>query len=240
MKIAVIGCGWLGERVAKHLLNEGFEVLVTATSHAKLNYLNEIFPETHLLKFGETTDFSFLEKVDVAIFSMPSSRNDWHHAFKELSVDFKKAIYFSSTGIYPDKKITFTEAHQENFREDLQLSEETIRKKFPQTNILRLAGLIGDERKLINFFKNRKPANPEKAANHIHYEDICAAVDLILQSDFESEVYNLVAPEHPTLAEILNNENSGNKTPQRIISGEKFIQNFNYKFIHSNPLYFSK
>ncbi len=240
MKIAVIGCGWLGERVAKHLLNEGFKVLVTATSLEKLDYLNKIFPETYLLKFGETTDFSFLKNVDVAVFSMPSSRNDWHEGFKEFPVDFKKSIYFSSTGIYPESKITFTELYQENLRKDLQLSEEIIRNKFPQTNILRLAGLMGDERNLNNFFKNRKPTNLEKAANHIHYEDIVVAVKLILQSNFESEVYNLVAPNHPTLAEIFNTEDAGPEIPQRIISGQKFIQNFNYKFIHSNPLYFSK
>ena len=101
---------------------------------------------------------------------------------------------------------------------------------------------MGDERNLQKLFKNRSPENPEKATNYIHYEDILAIVEMIFKSENKSEIYNLVAPEHPTIAEVLGldqDENSSiSENSSRIVSSEKLIQNFNYKFIHPNPKYF--
>ena len=114
-----------------------------------------------------------------------------------------------------------------------------MRKKYPQTNILRFGGLMGDERALKNMFKNRTPENPGKPTNYIHYEDILPIIDLFLHSEIKAETYNIVAPEHPSIAEVLNieSENNGDHQ-QRIISSEKLIQDFNYTFIHPNPKYF--
>ena len=118
-----------------------------------------------------------------------------------------------------------------------------MKEKYPQTTILRFGGLMGDNRSLQNIFKNKSPENPQKKANYIHYEDILAIVEQILHSDKKGRIYNLVAPEHPTIAEILNLEiqkpNKENiKKNQRIISSESLIQDFNYTFIHPNPKYF--
>src|SRR5690606_38184319 len=125
-----------------------------------------------------------------------------------------------------------------NLRTDISAAETLVRNQYPQTNILRLGGLMGDDRSLKNIYKNREPENPEKAANYIHYEDILAVVELFIKSERKGETYNLVAPEHPTIAEILNPESAKtekNTEKQRIISSEKLIRDFNYQFIHPNP-----
>lgn len=240
MKVAVLGCGWLGERLAAYLVKQGLQVIATTTSPEKLKPISASGAEAHLLEFGKTTDFTFLNDCDAAIFSMPAAKDNWHAAFRQLDLNFPKTIFFSSSGIYPQTIGTFTEDNTDGLRADLALSEETVRVKFPQTNILRLAGLMGDERNLTNFFKNRAPADADKAVNHIHYEDIVNAVHLILKSDVQAETFNIVAPKHPTIAQILNIPGDHTGKSARIISAEKFIQNFNYKFIHPNPQYFSR
>lgn len=240
MRIAIIGCGWVGERLAQYLTNKGEHVIATTTSPEKILHLQKIAKEVHLLDFSMNPDFSVLESVDVAVFSMPISRNDWHLGFQKLDIQFPKTILFSSTGIYPKDGQLYTEKDTSNLRSDILTSENLVRKNYPQTTILRFGGLMGDERSLDNFFKNKSPENPDKSANYIHFEDIVAVVDLVIHSEIKSETYNVVAPEHPSVGEILNMKDQTSKNPsdeksQRIISSDHLIQDFNYTFIHPNP-----
>ena len=240
MRIAIIGCGWVGERLSKHLTSKGEHTIVTTTSPEKIPALERIAKEVHLLDFSNNPDFSILENVDVAIFSMPISHNDWFEGFKKLDKEFPKTLLFSSTGIYPKENKIFTEKETSGLRSDILAAENLVRKKYTQTTILRFGGLMGDERSLQNMFKNRTPENPQKKANYVHYEDILAVVDLLITSEVRSEIYNVVAPEHPSIAEIMNldpgkNTDQSSETTQRIISSDHLIQDFNYTFIHPNP-----
>ena len=239
MKIAIIGCGWVGERLAKYLVGKNHHVIATTTSPEKIVPFQQVATEVQLMDFNSTINFGFLASVDVAIFSMPIARNAWHEGFEKLDQEFPKTILFSSTGVYSKENIVFIEEDTDDLRADIIASENLVRQKYPQTNILRFGGLMGDERALKNMFKNRTPENPGKPTNYIHYEDILSIVDLFLHSEIKAETYNIVAPEHPSIAEVLNieSENNGDHK-QRIISSEKLIQDFNYTFIHPNPKYF--
>ena len=243
MRIAIIGCGWVGQRLANYWKSNNHHVIATTTSPEKLKSLAMVASEVHLLDFTSSSDGSFLSNVDLAIFSMPISKNSWHQGFEKLDLQFPKSILFSSTGIYPQLNKVFSEDHTENLRADILASEIRVRNRYPQTNILRLGGLMGDERSLKNIFKNTTPQNPHKPTNYIHYEDIIQMVDLISNADIQAKTWNAVAPEHPSIAEVLNLELPSNNSMntdinQRIISSEQLIQNINYKFIHPNPKYF--
>ncbi|MGA9212615.1 NAD(P)-binding domain-containing protein [Kaistella sp.] len=239
MKIAIIGCGWIGKKLSKYLKDQNHYIIATTTSSENLSALKEIASEVHVLDFNTTENFDFLNDVDVAIFSIPISRNDWFEGFEKLNKQFPKTILFSSTGIYPQENKTFTEKDTEHLRTDILKAENLIKEKYPQTNILRFGGLMGDERSIQNIFKNKVPENPQKQVNYIHFEDILAIVEKLIYSEKKSEIYNIVAPKHPTIAEILNLETQNfNGENQRIISSECFIQDFNYTFIHPNPKYF--
>ena len=239
MRIAIIGCGWVGERLAKYLTDKKYHVIATTTSSEKIVSLEKVASEVHLLDFNVTIDFGFLASVDVAIFSMPIARNSWHQGFEKLNKQFPKTILFSSTGVYPQENKTFTEEDTENLRADILASENLVRKSYPQTNILRFGGLMGDDRSLQKMFKNRTPDRPGKRTNYIHYEDILPIVELFINSEIKSETYNIVAPEHPSIAEVLHLEIENNRDEnQRIISSDHLIQDFNYTFIHPNPKYF--
>ena len=236
MRIALIGCGWVGERLAQYLTDKNCHVIATTTSPEKIIPLQKVATEVHLLDFNSTIDFAFLAAVDVAIFSMPISRNSWHSGFDQLKQEFPKTIFFSSTGVYPQENKIFTEEDTDDLRTDIIASEDLVRKQYPQTNILRFGGLMGDNRSLQNMFKNRMPENPGKLTNYIHYQDILPIVNLLIKSEIKGQTYNIVAPEHPSIAEVLHleSENMGDQKG-RIISSEKLIQDFNYTFIHPNP-----
>lgn len=238
MNIAIIGCGWLGQRVAKYLTDKNHHVLATTTSPEKIPALEKIASEVHLLDLNTTENFDFLKESETAIFSMPISRNTWHKGFEKFQHKFPKTLFFSSTGVYPQDPGIYTENFTENLRPDIITSETLVKGKYPRTTILRFGGLMGDERSPQNFFQLKEPADPAKKVNYIHYDDIAAIVELFLTTEKTSEIYNIVAPKHPSLAEILNIETEQENSAQRIISPEKFIQDFNYKFIHPNPKYF--
>lgn len=239
MKISIIGCGWVGQKLAPRLFQQGHHVVVTTTSPEKLAVLENLSSEAHLLDFGKPFETDFLEGSDALIFSMPVSREQWHAGFEKLAVQATRVIFFSSTGIYPQLPLTFEEDFSENLRADILASENLIRRKFPQAVILRFGGLMGAERSVKNMFANRAVPNLGKRVNHIHYEDILEIVKILLQSKTQHLVYNIVAPLHPTLAEILNVPDAGAAAmPQRLISPARFIQEFNYNFIHPNPVHF--
>lgn len=238
MRIAIIGAGWVGSKLAEYLSQKDYHVIVTTTTPEKIVALQKVATEVHLLDFERNPDFSVLASVDMAIFSMPISRNAWFEGFKKLETEFPKTLLFSSTGIYPKEKGVYTEKDTANLRSDILAAENLVRSKYPQTNILRFGGLMGGDRSLQKIYTNREPENPNKATNYIHYEDILAIVELFINSERKGETFNVVAPEHPTVAEILNSKSTADETEkesQRIISSEHLLQDFNYQFIHPNP-----
>jgi nucleoside-diphosphate-sugar epimerase len=243
MKIAFIGCGWVGSRLGSYLVSKNHHVIATTTSLEKTENFKKSASKVYLLDFKTTENFDFLDEVELAIFSMPISRNDWLKGFEEFPKSFPKTLLFSSTGVYPQENKLFTEKDTKNLRPDILAAENLVRKKYPQTNIMRFGGLMGDERAIQNMFKNRTPENPSKLTNYIHYEDILQIVELFITSDIHAETFNIVAPEHPSIAEVLGScltekpDKSSSKI-QRIISSEKLIQDFNYTFMHPNPKYF--
>ena len=119
MRIAIIGCGWVGKRLSKYLMNKNHHVVVTTTSSDKITALKDVSYEVHVLDFNTTQNFDFLDNIDVAIFSMPISRNGWLDGFKNLNTKFPKTILFSSTGIYPQENKIFTEKDNDNLRADI-------------------------------------------------------------------------------------------------------------------------
>ncbi|MBU4538655.1 MAG: NAD(P)-binding domain-containing protein [Weeksellaceae bacterium] len=243
MKIAIIGCGWVGKKLAEYLTGKGQYVIATTTSPEKIQELKTVAAEVHLLDFSKDSGAEFLNDTDVAIFSMPISHSSWFKGFENMTNTFPKTILFSSTGIYPQENRIFSEKDTTDLRTDIAAAEKTVREKYPQTNILRFGGLMGGERSLQNFFRNREVSNPEKRVNYIHYEDILAIVEQLINSDKASGIYNVVAPEHPAMGEILNGEDGktvdSSDSGQRIISSELFIQEFNYSFLHPDPKSFN-
>ena len=167
---------------------------------------------------------NFLENSEVLIIDIPPKlRGDSSENFvakiqniipfiEKLSVE--KVIFVSSTSVYSDDNSIITEEtipnpDTESGRQLLEAEQLLQSNKNFQTTILRFGGLIGDDRHPIKFLAGRKDIeNPEGPINLIHQIDCIGIIEEILkhpetsgQIDKSSEVFNAVAPFHPTRKE---------------------------------------
>jgi nucleoside-diphosphate-sugar epimerase len=248
-KIGIIGCGWLGNHIAERLSNQ-YQIFATTTTESKVEDLQSKGYHTTLVSFPheldpEMTEWDAAKKLDAIIISVPFSgirgaqipMNDKRKNLLNFLGDFKGQLFLtSSTGVYPETQKDFTE--NDKPAQEVE-SESFILDKFPQINILRLAGLMGDQRLL----KNYNISNIDQLVNHIHYSDICSVVEKMLDNHSESKVYNVVAPIHPNKEEVINAQKdlpySGERTDVgRTISPNKLIEELDFEFQYPDPRYF--
>lgn len=247
--LGIIGFGWLGNHIAERL-SDRYQIFATTTTPAKAQDLNTKGYHATLVSFPETIDtkmqaWEAAKDQDAIIISVPFSgirgaqipMNDKRQNLLNFLDDYKgQLFYISSTGVYPQTEKEFTE---DDLPANEVESENFILEKFPQTNILRLAGLMGDQRLL----KNYNISNLNQLVNHIHYSDICTAIEKMLAQKSRSKVYNIVAPIHPSKEEVINAQKrlsySGERTTKgRTISPAKLIQELDFEFQYPDPRYF--
>lgn len=147
----------------------------------------------------------------------------------------------SSTGIYPQVQHYIDE---DTFPADLLENklyniEKIFLEKIPEINILRLGGLMGQDRM---FYKYYKEAGRNDAVNHVHYEDICRVIEKMIGLELKGKIYNIVAPLHPTKGEVYAYQTRADLDPaipqkieNRIISSEKMIRELAYSFAFPDP-----
>ena len=248
-KLGIIGCGWLGNHLAERMSNQ-YEIFATTTTESKIAALEAKGYNATLVSFPdepnpEMQEWNAASKLDAIIIAVPFSglrgsnipMTGKRENLLHFIGDFKGQIFYtSSTGVYPHTEKEFTEDDQPAKKVE---SENFILEKFPQTNILRLGGLMGGERLL----KNYNISNVEQPVNHIHYADICSVVEKMLNNRSQSKVYNIVAPIHPNKEEVINAQKGlpfeGERTViGRIISPQKLIKELDFEFKYPDPRYF--
>jgi hypothetical protein len=252
MTMGIVGCGWLGERIAASVCGE-YSIRSTTTSHKKFELLNARGFNPAIVSFSE--DFhkpapllwKEVPDLDVVVITVPfpnknSSLTSQSAMIANLSSflgDYKGQMFFmSSTSVYPDVQQEFDEA-------DLPLvevgAERLIRSAYPQVNILRLAGLMGGNRLLSNY----QVSNLELPVNHVHYIDVCGVVKKMIALHSTSRLYNVVAPMHPTKAAVIAAQKNDScpdsiSTKGRIISCQRLVSEIDYQFGYPDPRLFHR
>lgn len=249
-KIGIIGCGWLGSHIAEKLSGQ-YEIFATTTSESKINDLSAKGYHPTLVDFpdhditGTMKGWDVATQLDAVIITVPfagvrGAEIPLHERAQNLLAflgDYSGQVFMmSSTGVYPNIDKEFTEDDQS--ADDVP-SERFIKDRFPKVNILRLAGLMGDQRLL----KNYNISNLDLLVNHIHYADICSVVEKMLDNQSQSKIYNVVAPVHPNKEEIINAQKDlpyegGRTTEGRTISPAKLISDLDFEFQYPDPRYF--
>lgn len=254
-KIGIIGCGWLGIRIAKHLQNN-YQIYTTTTSQSKYDDLITMGLSPIVIKFWdyeifkEYKSWKRIQELDILIITVPFSKRPSINLLKNrfgninLFIDkFGKQMFLmSSIGIYPQLNMEIDEisfsAYEEYLNPSILFVENMMRSKYPQINILRLGGLMGANR----IFSNYETSSPNQIVNHIHYVDICIIIEKMIEKKCLSKIYNIVAPKHPTKQEIIDYQNNFEKTTKqnndeygRKILSKKIEDELCYTFIKPDP-----
>ncbi|WP_298395572.1 SDR family oxidoreductase [Flavobacterium sp.] len=227
-QISILGCGWLGLPLAKSLIEKGFSINGSTTSVEKIAVLEKAGISPFQINLFEdriegNLDL-FLSNSEVLIIDIPPKlRGNFSENFvakiqniipfiEKSSVE--KVFFVSSTSVYADDNSIITEdkipnPDTESGRQLLEAEQLLQSNNNFQTTIIRFGGLIGEDRHPIKFLAGRKNIeNPEGPINLIHQIDCIGIIEEIIkkglrqaQSDNCNEVFNAVAPFHPTRKE---------------------------------------
>lgn len=243
--VTIIGCGWLGEKLAD-VLRDRYCIFTTTTSISRYDKLNSKGYNPALVSFPQETtshnmQLSQLTATDILIITVPfpQKESESHLAAKLNSLssfigNFSGQMFMmSSTSVYPDQPKDF---HESDRTPESVNYERGMRDRYPQVNILRLGGLMGAERLL----KNYTVSEVHLPVNHIHYSDVCAVVERMIDLQITSEVFNVVAPLHPSKQEVLmaqeNKQMAGySDACGRKISPAKLIRELDFRFRYPDP-----
>ena len=250
MKVAIVGCGWLGLPLAKKLVSSGIKVYGTTTKKEKLDKLNKLGVEAYL--FRGKVDLEDLQLThfhpDVAVITIPPSGAidypDLILQLIELLPSTCRIVFTSSIGVYEPTIDTVKEDGACLPDHPVLRAEEEIRKQaMGRSVILRLGGLFGAGRHPIAFLAGKKDlSQPKAAVNLVHLQDVIQAIGAIIWKHQSSGTYNLVFPDHPSKedyyqekAERMGLEKPVYKTDDtigKIVVGDKIVKDFDFNYSH--------
>lgn len=240
------------------MLANGVEVWVTTTTEMKVERFRNQGLNPVLLNFDTAVTLAGLPRqYDYVLNSVPASSRytleeignkfcHVRHILEELV--FKKHVFLSSVGIYPDSDGFFDENWSGVLNERL-LSAEQEMLQVENTIIFRLGGLFGKNRILAKYFSGKVCKIGTQSANFIHLDDVVMLLAKSFSVSAPGGIYNIVAPEHPTKQEVIlaSAAKYGFDLPlsfepgmdfQKIVSGRKITECLDYTFKYPSPLYF--
>ena len=249
-KVGIIGCGWLGYRIARHLSND-YEIHTTVTAESKIEVLSKEGFHPEIVNFEKNDQetqqnpWQKLSYLDHIIITIPlfSKRTEQHvlstriRNLSDFILNFDGTlILISSIGVYKDLTGDVTE---DMLPAENCTGEKEIKQLFRQVNILRLGGLMGDDRLLHKY----KVADLDTKVNHIHFYDICRVVELLIMNAARSRLYNLVAPLHPSKRAVINWQIEPDILPLpnpggKLVLSQKITDEIGYEFVYPDPRYF--
>ncbi len=221
-----MGCGWLGTPLAKELLQEGYTVHGSTTSHDKLGPLKElgIVPfQISLTENGiEGPIEDFLKNVGILIINVPpnlrgANKENYEQKIGHLHLAIKnsrvsKIIFISSTSVYGDlegdvKETSVPYPGTASGKQLLAMEEKLLYDPILETTVIRFGGLIGPNRHPITFLAGKKDlSNGNHPINLIHLEDCIHIIKTILKEGYWGEIFNGVYPLHPPKKDYYTNE----------------------------------
>jgi uncharacterized protein YbjT (DUF2867 family) len=236
--ISILGSGWLGLPLAQQLSPTQLVCSYrNAQTKAKLEAANlpSAFVDIDDLAQADPEFFN----SPLLIINIPSKSLSGFSALakKIASSTIKRVIFVSSTSVYGPSADLIDETTPNNDSPLAGIEQLLAELKQPLT-IVRAAGLIGPKRHPGKFFKNHRAPNPELPVNLIHRADVIGIIGaLVNQSQTpnnQPDIYNAVAPTHPTRQVFYQQARQAIGAPALAFDGQTNQQN--YKLVQSNKL----
>ena len=229
MKIAIIGCGYVGSAIARWWQQQGHQITVTTTTPDKIPYLNTIASEVAIADGSNLANLKQAiadkEVVLLSVAAKQRSADGYRQAYLATAKNLltaiaetpsvKQLIYTSSYGILGNQNGEWTDENAPvspiNELGEILSQTEQVLLSVPKSElkicILRLSGIYGPGRELIKIFRSRagttRPGNGKDYTNWIHLDDIVNAIKLARLKQL-SGIYNLNSDEILTTGEFFD------------------------------------
>lgn len=195
----------MGYHLAHYLKDKGYKIAGTVRSESKAGQLKKEGIKAYAMQLPRDPVPEAFSQADVLIYTVPprgsqEEAEDMVRYIIESAVQFNinKAIYISSTSVYPETNATVTEEDADYLQSRhtgivIKKLEDLWRESPLQTTILRCGGLYGRERIPGSFLNSRPLTKPEKPVNMTHIVDVERAVEQIIEEDVFGQVFNLIS-----------------------------------------------
>lgn len=213
MKISIVGCGWLGLPLGKHLVDKGHEVIGSTTRQEKFEQIKAVGIVPVLFKLEPMPvgiEFNQLFNTDCLIINIPPNQSVNDATFYEEQIKYlkylieqfnvSKVIFISSTSFYPNTNSEVNENtgydFQNGSKKAVVLAEKQIRSVKSDLMVLRCGGLMGADRVAGKRFAGKATKGADTPVNYIHQEDVIGIISKILErKNWKSDTLNLVCPQ---------------------------------------------
>ena len=227
MNFIIIGCGYVGYRVAQYLHHKKkCVVTATTTTPEKITGLQKVATQALVLK-GEDIEGlkSALQNQDTVLLSIArkggsSYQETYLQTAKNLikavkdNTTIKQIIYTSSSSVYGDwgGSLVDEDTRIQPISESGKVLSQTEQILLSASNeklnvcILRLAGIYGPNRELRKIYSRfagkTLPGEGREPANWIHVDDIVEAIDFARKNKLQG-IYNVVDDTKLTRYEVI-------------------------------------
>ena len=219
--ISILGCGWLGLPLAKHLIQCGYHIKGSTTTPEKILALKRAGVEACLIQcVPEITgdQLATFFKSDILFLNIPFKRDLENPGYYQRQIDsvvkwiesstIRFVIFASSTSIYPED---ISEAREDwpikphNARAKVLLDTEKaiLKNRRFKSTVVRFSGLYGGERQIGQFLAGKKDLEgADQPVNLIHLDDCVGIVSQVIQKGVYGEIFNAVSDVHPTRKQL--------------------------------------
>jgi nucleoside-diphosphate-sugar epimerase len=215
---------------------------------------------TNELPSDGINDF-FESEILIINFPPPHANDDNIHLQQIKSIvshanqgKVRSIIFISSTSVYSEvNRIVYEDDEPNPISGNgialRKVENYLLNDKGINSTVLRFGGLIGPGRHPVKYFSGRKNIDGGNIpVNLIHLSDCISVTKMVISKQFCNEIINVVSPKHPSKKEFYTEAalKRGLQLPEfndiegeyKIVSSEKLLTRFGYKFIYDNPLDF--
>jgi len=260
--IGILGCGWLGVPLGKHLQQLDYTVKGSRTSESGVIELQKKGIEGYRVVLEEDQALgldTFLDQVDTLLISLPPKRPASEAGYVQkiqllldaaASYPIQRILFLSSTSVYGSEGNSYDETStvlpETSSAKALVKSEQLLGEYPIPSVIIRLGGLIGVDRNPIYHLQGKSIPNPKGKINFIHQEDAVRGVASLVSHSELQGIFNLVAPHHPLREDYYRQMAKKLKLPVpefiseeaqiRVISGDKITRETSFRYTVDNLL----
>lgn len=207
--VLILGCGYVGTRLARACIDRGIHVIGTARSRNRAKELTILGIEPLIVTQPEDIPESILTGVGIVLDSIPLKRTDgglkagqpsWVPMLARKIPDVHWVGYLSSTGVYGDAKGAWVDESwpciptSQRGRERLLAERAWLESGLP-VEVFRPAGIYGPGRNIIPSLRaggyKAVRWQPSRFSSRIHVNDIVAALLAAMDKPRPGRIVNL-------------------------------------------------